>query len=191
MKDETESIHPVVFSDKGKNSNRTWGCMRNLAMAFVGILLLAGIASAEIYIPGPEETDMMDYTMTYEYTLPEWMDSACQNSLACRYETTSDKNIVHTYYGLNQGGTMELVIINGEAQTYNITVSGFEIIPDELEITTGSTLVFTVDNNDTMANIILPWNPDDPEPESTPGFGAELILFAIMIALIRKRQSWS
>ena len=187
MKVEQNPFTRVVISDKSKNSNRTWKGMRNLAMAFLGILLLAGIASAEIYIPGPTETDMMDYNMTYEYTLPEWMDSACQNSLACRYETTSDKNIVHTYYGLNQGGTMELVVIKGEAQTYNITVSGFEIVPDNLEITTGSTLVFTVDNNDTMANIILPWNPDDPEPESTPGFGSELILFAILVALIRKR----
>ena len=115
------------------------------------------------------------------------MDSACQNALACRYETTTDKNIVHTYYGLNQGGTMELVVIKGDAQTYNITVTSYEIVPDELEITTGSTLVFTVDNNDTLANIILPWNPDKPEPESTPGFGAEIILFAIIIALIRRR----
>ena len=45
--------------------------MRNLALAFISVLLLAGIASAEIYIPGPTETDMMDYNMTYEYTLPE------------------------------------------------------------------------------------------------------------------------
>ena len=82
---------------------------------------------------------------------------------------------------------MELVVTKGEAQTYNITVSSLEIVPDKLEITTGSTLIFTVVNNDTNANIILPWNPDDPEPESTPGFGAELILFAIAIALIRRR----
>ena len=156
-------------------------------MAFLGVLLLAGIASADIYIPGPTETDMMDPNMTYEYTLPKWMDSACQNSLACRYDTVSDENIVHTYYGLNQGGTMELIIINGDAQTYNITVTSLDIVPDKLEITTGSTLVFTVDNNDTLANIILPWEPDKPEPESTPGFGAEIILFAIMVALIRRR----
>ncbi len=161
--------------------------MRSLALALLGLFFLAGVASAEIYIPGPTRTDMMDPNMTYEYTLPEWMNSACQNNLACRYETVGDQDIVHTYYGLNQGGTMELVVIKGEAQTYNITVSDLEIVPDKLEITTGSTLVFTVAENSSNANIILPWNPDDPEPESTPGFGAELILFAIAIALIRRR----
>jgi len=161
--------------------------MRSLALALLGLFFLAGVASAEIYIPGPTRTDMMDPNMTYEYTLPEWMNSACQNNLACRYETVGDQDIVHTYYGLNQGGTMELVVIKGEAQTYNITVSDLEIVPDKLEITTGSTLVFTVAENSSNANIILPWNPDDPEPESTPGFGAELILFAIAIAFIRRR----
>ncbi|DAC27694.1 MAG TPA: hypothetical protein HA330_00760 [Candidatus Thalassarchaeaceae archaeon] len=161
--------------------------MRSLALALLGLFFLAGVASAEIYIPGPTRTDMMDPNMTYEYTLPEWMNSACQNNLACRYETVGDQDIVHTYYGLNQGGTMELVVIKGEAQTYNITVSDLEIVPDKLEITTGSTLVFTVAENSSNANIILPWNPDNPEPESTPGFGAELILFAIAIALIRRR----
>lgn len=178
---------PIVISDKGKNSDRPERGMRSLALVLLGLIFLAGIASAEIYIPGPTNTDMMDSDMTYEYTLPEWMDSACQNTLACRYETVSDHDIVHTYYGLNQGGTMELVVTKGEAQTYNITVSSLEIVPDKLEITTGSTLIFTVVNNDTNANIILPWNPDDPEPESTPGFGAEIILFAIAIALIRRR----
>ncbi|MEC8721887.1 MAG: hypothetical protein VXX50_05600 [Candidatus Thermoplasmatota archaeon] len=163
--------------------------MRTLLMVVLGSLLISiPVVSAEIYIPGPEEDTMMDPAETYEYTLPNWMDSACLNNLACRYETVTDKNIVHTYYGINQGGTLELKVVQGEAQTYNISVSSLDITPEKLTVTTGSTLVFTVADGDDMANIILPWNPDDPEPEnSVPGFGAEMILIALMMAFILRR----
>ena len=163
--------------------------MRTLLMVVLGSLLISIPAvSAEIYIPGPEEDTMMVPGETYEYTLPNWMDSACLNDLACRYETVSDKNIVHTYYGLNQGGTLELKIVQGEAQTYNISVSSLDITPEKLTVTTGSTLVFTVADGDDMANIILPWNPDEPEPEnSVPGFGAEIIVIALIVAFIVRR----
>ena len=166
--------------------------MRTLLMVVLGSLLISIPAvSAEIYIPGPEEDTMMVPGETYEYTLPNWMDSACMNDLACRYETVTDKNIVHTYYGLNQGGTLELKVIQGEAQTYNINVSSLNIEPEELTVTTGSTLVFTVVNDDNMTNIILPWNPDDPEPDtSVPGFGAEIIAISILIALIVRKQNY-
>ncbi|MEC8383867.1 MAG: hypothetical protein VXZ89_00520 [Candidatus Thermoplasmatota archaeon] len=164
--------------------------MRTLLMVVLGSLLIfIPVVSAEIYIPGPEEDTMMDPNQTYEYTLPNWMDSACMNNLACIYETVSDKNIVHTYYGLNQGGTLELRVVQGEAQTYNITVSSLDIEPAELTVTTGSTLVFTVVNDDNMSNIILPWNPDEPEPDtSVPGFGAEIIVIALMMAFIVRRS---
>tara|TARA_B000000565_G_scaffold48349_1_gene32209 strand:+ start:992 stop:1471 length:480 start_codon:yes stop_codon:yes gene_type:complete len=153
------------------------------------LLIFIPVVSAEIYIPGPEEDTMMDPNQTYEYTLPNWMDSACMNNLACIYETVSDKNIVHTYYGLNQGGTLELRVVQGEAQTYNITVSSLDIEPAELTVATGSTLVFTVVNDDNMSNIILPWNPDEPEPDtSVPGFGAEIIVIALMMAFIVRRS---
>ena len=163
--------------------------MRTLLMVVLGSLLISIPAvSAEIYIPGPEEDTMMVPGETYEYTLPNWMDSACLNDLACRYETVSDKNIVHTYYGLNQGGTLELKVVQGEAQTYNISVSSLDITPEKLTVTTGSTLVFTVADGDDMANIILPWNPDEPEPEnSVPGFGAEIIVIALIVAFIVRR----
>ena len=163
--------------------------MRTLLMVVLGSLLISIPAvSAEIYIPGPEEDSMMNPGEAYEYTLPNWMDSACLNDLACRYETVSDKNIVHTYYGLNQGGTLELKIVQGEAQTYNISVSSLDITPEKLTVTTGSTLVFTVADGDDMANIILPWNPDEPEPEnSVPGFGAEIIVIALIVAFIVRR----
>jgi len=163
--------------------------MRTVLWMIIGTLLISIPAvSSEIYIPGPEEDTMMDPNQTYEYTLPNWMDDACLNSLACRYETVTDKNIVHTYYGLNQGGTLELKVIQGDAQTYNISVSSLNIEPEELTITTGSTLVFTVVDGDNLSNIILPWNPDDPEPENTtPGFGAEIILISILIAFIVRR----
>ena len=164
--------------------------MRTVLWLISGALLMSiPVVSAEIYIPGPEEDTMMDPNQTYEYTLPNWMDSACMNNLACIYETVSDKNIVHTYYGLNQGGTLELRVVQGEAQTYNITVSSIDIEPAELTVTTGSTLVFTVVNDDNMSNIILPWNPDEPEPDtSVPGFGAEIILIALMMAFIVRRS---
>ncbi len=164
--------------------------MRTLLMVVLGSLLIfIPVVSAEIYIPGPEEDTMMDPNQTYEYTLPNWMDSACMNNLACIYETVSDKNIVHTYYGLNQGGTLELRVVQGEAQTYNITVSSLDIEPAELTVATGSTLVFTVVNDDNMSNIILPWNPDEPEPDtSVPGFGAEIIVIALMMAFIVRRS---
>ena len=164
--------------------------MRTLLMVVLGSLLISiPVVSAEIYIPGPEEDSMMDPGETYEYTLPNWMDSACLNDLACRYETVSDKNIVHTYYGLNQGGTLELKVVQGEAQTYNISVSSLDITPEKLTVTTGSTLVFTVADGDNLTNIILPWNPDDPEPEnSVPGFGAEIMIISIMIALIVRKN---
>ena len=163
--------------------------MRTLLIVGLGILLISiPVVSAEIYIPGPEEDTMMDPDEAYEYTLPNWMDSACLNDLACRYETVTDKNIVHTFYGLNQGGTLELKVVQGEAQTYNITVSSLDIAPEKLTVTTGSTLVFTVADGEDMANIILPWNPDDPEPEnSVPGFGAEMILIALTMAFIVRR----
>ena len=165
--------------------------MRALWLLLGALLISIPAASAEIYIPGPEEDTMMDPNETYEYTLPNWMDEACTNNLACRYETVTDKNIVHTYYGLNQGGTLELKVIQGEAQTYNINVSSLDIEPEELTVTTGSTLVFTVVNDDNMTNIILPWNPDDPEPEtSVPGFGAEIIAISILIALIVRKQNY-
>ena len=132
---------------------------------------------------------MMDPDETYEYTLPEWMDSACLNNLACNYLTVSDKNIVHTYYGLNQGGTMELKVIQGDAQVYNITVEDLNIIPEELTVTTGSALVFTVADGHDNANIILPWDPDEPEPEKrTPGFGAEVIAMALIMAFLFRRK---
>ena len=164
--------------------------MRTLLMVVLGILLISiPVVSAEIYIPGPEEDTMMDPDETYEYTLPNWMDSACLNDLACRYETVTDKNIVHTYYGINQGGTLELKVVQGEAQTYNISVSSTDITPEKLTVTTGSTLIFTVADGNDMANIILPWNPDDPEPEnSVPGFGAEIIVIALMLVIITRRQ---
>ena len=164
--------------------------MRTLLMVVLGMLLISiPVVSAEIYIPGPEEDTMMDPDETYEYTLPNWMDSACLNDLACRYETVSDKNIVHTYYGINQGGTLELKVVQGEAQTYNISVSSTDITPEKLTVTTGSTLVFTVADGNDMANIILPWNPDDPEPEnSVPGFGAEIIVIALMLVIITRRK---
>ncbi|MDP6856735.1 MAG: hypothetical protein QGH13_04305 [Candidatus Thalassarchaeaceae archaeon] len=165
--------------------------MRAVLGVILGTLLIAiPSVSAEIYIPGPEEDSMMDPNEVYEYTLPNWMDEVCLNTLACRYETTYDKNIVHTYYGINQGATLELSIIQGEAQTYNITVSSLEIEPESLTITTGSTLIFTVANNDdNSSNIILPWNEDKPEEtETTPGFGAELIVMAVMIAIALRRN---
>ena len=164
--------------------------MRTLLMVVLGMLLISiPVVSAEIYIPGPEEDTMMDPDETYEYTLPNWMDSACLNDLACRYETVSDKNIVHTYYGINQGGTLELKVVQGEAQTYNISVSSTDITPEKLTVTTGSTLIFTVADGNDMANIILPWNPDDPEPEnSVPGFGAEIIVIALMLVIITRRK---
>lgn len=164
--------------------------MRTVLWLISGALLMSiPVVSAEIYIPGPEEDTMMDPNQTYEYTLPNWMDSTCMNNLACIYETVSDKNIVHTYYGLNQGGTLELRVVQGEAQTYNITVSSLDIEPAELTVTTGSTLVFTVVNDDNMSNIILPWNPDEPEPDtSVPGFGAEIIVIALMMAFIVRRS---
>ena len=164
--------------------------MRTLLIVVLGSLLISiPVVSAEIYIPGPEEDTMMDPGETYEYTLPNWMDSACLNDLACLYETVTDKNIVHTYYGLNQGGTLELKVVQGEAQTYNISVSSLDITPEKLTVTTGSTLVFTVADGDNMTNIILPWNPDDPEPEnSVPGFGAEIIVIALMLVIITRRQ---
>lgn len=164
--------------------------MRTLLIVVLGSLLLSiPVVSAEIYIPGPEEDTMMDPGETYEYTLPNWMDSACLNDLACRYETVTDKNIVHTYYGLNQGGTLELNVVQGEAQIYNISVSSLDITPEKLTVTTGSTLVFTVEDGDNLTNIILPWNPDDPEPEnSVPGFGAEIMIISIMIALIVRKN---
>ena len=163
--------------------------MRTLLMVVLGSLLISIPAvSAEIYIPGPEEDTMMNPGEAYEYNLPNWMDSACLNDLACRYETVSDKNIVHTYYGLNQGGTLELKVVQGEAQTYNISVSSLDITPEKLTVTTGSTLVFTVADGDDMANIILPWNPDEPEPEnSVPGFGAEIIVIALIVVFIVRR----
>ena len=166
--------------------------MRTLLMVVLGSLLIfIPVVSAEIYIPGPEEDTMMDPNQTYEYTLPNWMDSACMNNLACIYETVSDKNIVHTYYGLNQGGTLELRVVQGEAQTYNITVSSLDIEPAELTVATGSTLVFTVVNDDNMSNIILPWNPDEPEPDtSVPGFGAEIIAISILIAIVVRKQNY-
>ena len=165
--------------------------MRTLLMVFLGILLISiPVVSAEIYIPGPEEDTMMDPDETYEYTLPNWMDSACSNDLACRYETVADKNIVHTYYGINQGGTLELKVVQGEAQTYNISVSSTDITPEKLTVTTGSTLIFTVADGNDMANIILPWNPDDPEPEnSVPGFGVDIILLSILISLIIRKRN--
>ena len=164
--------------------------MRTVLWLISGALLMSiPVVSAEIYIPGPEEDTMMDPNQTYEYTLPNWMDSACMNSLACIYETVNDKNIVHTYYGLNQGGTLELRVVQGEAQTYNINVSSLDIEPAELTVTTGSTLVFTVVNDDNMSNIILPWNPDEPEPDnSVPGFGAEIIVIALMMVFIVRRR---
>ena len=164
--------------------------MRTVLWLISGALLMSmPVVSAEIYIPGPEEDTMMNPNQTYEYTLPNWMDSACMNSLACIYETVNDKNIVHTYYGLNQGGTLELRVVQGEAQTYNINVSSLNIEPAELTVTTGSTLVFTVVNDDNMSNIILPWNPDEPEPDnSVPGFGAEIIVIALMMAFIVRRR---
>ena len=164
--------------------------MRTLLMVVLGILLISiPVVSAEIYIPGPEEDTMMVPGETYEYTLPNWMDSACLNDLACRYETVTDKNIVHTYYGINQGGTLELKVVQGEAQIYNISVSSLDITPEKLTVTTGSTLVFTVADGNDMANIILPWNPDDPEPEnSVPGFGAEIIVIALMMAFVVRRH---
>ncbi len=164
--------------------------MRAVLGVILGTLLIAiPSVSAEIYIPGPEEDSMMDPNETYEYTLPDWMDEVCLNNLACRYETTTDKKIVHTYYGINQGATLELIVIQGDAQTYNITVSSLEIEPEELTITTGSTLVFTVANDDNLTNIILPWNEDKPEEaETTPGFGSELIVMAVMIAIILRRN---
>jgi len=163
--------------------------MRGVLWLALGALLISIPAvSAEIYIPGPEEDTMMDPSQTYEYTLPNWMDKTCLNNLACRYETVTDKNIVHTFYGLNQGGTLELKVVQGDAQTYNITVSSLDIEPEELTVTTGSTLVFTVADGDNMTNIILPWNPDDPEPEnSVPGFGAEIIAISILIAFVVRR----
>ena len=165
--------------------------MRLILWTSLGFLLISIPAvSAEIYIPGPEEDTMMDPDETYEYTLPNWMDSACSNDLACRYETVSDKNIVHTYYGINQGGTLELKVVQGEAQIYNISVSSLDITPEKLTVTTGSTLVFTVADGNDEANIILPWNPDDPEPEnSVTGFGLEIILMALLISLIIKRNN--
>ena len=165
--------------------------MRTLLMVVLSSLLISiPVVSAEIYIPGPEEDTMMNPAETYEYTLPNWMDSACLNNLACRYETVTDKNIVHTYYGINQGGTLELKVVQGEAQTYNISVSSLDITPEKLTVTTGSTLVFTVEDGDDMANIILPWNPDDPEPEnSVPGFGVDIILLSILISLIIKKKN--
>ena len=164
--------------------------MRTLLMAILGTLLISiPVVSAEIYIPGPEQDTMMDPDETYEYTLPNWMDSACLNNLACRYETVSDKNIVHTYYGINQGGTLELKVVQGEAQIYNISVSSMEITPEELTVTTGSTLVFTVEDGDNLTNIILPWDPDDPEREnSVPGFGAEIIVISMLIAFVIRRH---
>ena len=164
--------------------------MRTVLWLISGALLISmPVVSAEIYIPGPEQDSMMDPNEVYEYTLPNWMDSACSNNLACIYETVTDKNIVHTYYGLNQGGTLELRVIQGDAQTYNINVSSLDIEPAELTVTTGSTLVFTVVNDDNMSNIILPWNPDNPEPDnSVPGFGAEIIVIALMMAFILRRR---
>ena len=165
--------------------------MRAVLWVILGTLLISiPTVSAEIYIPGPEEDSMMDPNVIYEYTLPTWMDEVCLNNLACRYETVHDKNIVHTYYGINQGATLELKVIQGEAQTYNITLSSLEIEPEELTITTGSTLIFTVANNDdNSSNIILPWNEDKPEEtETTPGFGSELIVMAVMIAIILRRN---
>ncbi|HJM67071.1 MAG TPA: hypothetical protein QF555_05955 [Candidatus Thalassarchaeaceae archaeon] len=164
--------------------------MRAVLGVILGTLLISiPTVSAEIYIPGPEEDSMMDPNEIYEYTLPNWMDDVCLNNLACRYETTADKNIVHTYYGINQGATLAIKIIQGEAQTYNISVSTQEIVPDELTITTGSTLVFTVANGSNTSNIILPWKEDKPEePETTPGFGSELIVMAVMIAIILRRN---
>ena len=44
---------PIVISDKGKNSDRPERGMRSLALVLLGLIFLAGIASAEIYIPGP------------------------------------------------------------------------------------------------------------------------------------------
>ena len=79
--------------------------------------------------------------------------------------------------------------MQGEAQTYNISVSSTDITPEKLTVTTGSTLVFTVADGNDMANIILAWNPDDPEPEnSVPGFGAEIMIISIMIALIVRKN---
>ena len=102
--------------------------MRTLLMVVLGSLLISiPIVSAEIYIQGPEKDTMMDPGETYEYTLPNWMDSACINDLACRYETVTDKNIVHTYHGINQGGTLELKVVQGEAQIYNISVSSLDL----------------------------------------------------------------
>ena len=51
---------PIVISDKGKNSDGPERVMRSLALVLLGLIFLAGIASAEIYIPGPTKTDMMD-----------------------------------------------------------------------------------------------------------------------------------
>ncbi|MDP6907089.1 MAG: hypothetical protein QF440_06695 [Candidatus Thalassarchaeaceae archaeon] len=163
--------------------------MRRILWLVFGTLLISiPSVSAEIYIPGPEKDTMMESNETYEYTLPNWMSKACDSSLACRYETVSDKNIVHTYHGVNQGGTLELKVVQGDAQTYNITVSAYDITPDELTVNTGSTLVFTVVEGDNLSNIILPWNPDKPELESTtPGFGVEVIAVAILVAMIRRR----
>ena len=49
--------------------------MRTLLMVVLGSLLIyIPVVSAEIYIPGPEEDTMMDPAVTYEYTLPNWMD---------------------------------------------------------------------------------------------------------------------
>ncbi|MBI31494.1 MAG: hypothetical protein CMB72_02705 [Euryarchaeota archaeon] len=166
--------------------------MRAILWACLGILLIAiPSTSAEIYIPGPERDTMMEQNGTYEYKLPDWMDSVCLNTLACNYHTVTNRDIVHTYYGLNQGGTMELTVIQGDAQTYNITVSSLDIEPEELTITTGSTLIFHVVEGETKANIVLPWNPDKPEETvETPGFGVDLICIALLLAFALRRNRY-
>ena len=85
---------------------------------------------------------------------------------------------------------MELTVIQGEAQTYNITVSSLDIEPEELTITTGSTLIFHVVEGETNANIVLPRNPDKPEePETTPGFGVDLICITLFVAFFLSESS--
>ncbi len=151
-----------------------------IILIFVPTSVSAGIT----YFPGPTHNDTFEPGIEYSYTLPDTLNEKC-STVDCKYVTNLDDNIGYCMFGRGQEMLLSITITSGNASTYPINVSTWEFSPSEITITTGSTLVFTVIDNSTMHNIVLPWStPIVEEPVETPGFGFNISTLAILFAFI-------
>ncbi len=157
------------------------------------LLTFTSLASAgTTYLPGPSNNETFEPGTSYSYTLPETMNEKCR-SIDCKYITNLDDNIGYCSFGRGQEMLLEIIITNGTPSTHSINVSTWEFSPNQITITTGSTLIFNVTDNSSVHNIVLPWaTPIIEEEVETPGFEFNITTIAIIIALlfIRKKPEF-